>query len=122
MTDLRATDSQDVGPFDIANAHANGDRLSAQVCVARPGSAVEVSDRVLHELMNKGYRRIDLDVISGSSDGGAERRQVTWTPDQGKQMQPSSRTGDNPCLTARQVPTSGHSDRDRRAVGTESAR
>ena len=122
MTDLRATDSQDVGAFDIANARANGDRLTAQVCVARPGSAEDVSDRVLHELMNKGYNRIDLDLISSDPKGGAERRQVTWTPDQGKQMQGPSKTGDNPCLRGGQVSTSGDSGRQRSPVGTESTR
>jgi hypothetical protein len=122
VTDLESSNTQDVGAFEIANAHANGDRLTAQVCVSRAGSADDISDRVLHELMNKGYSRIDLEMFSNTGKGTTERRQVSWTPAQGKQIQAAASTGENPCLTAAQVPTAGQPGRERHTEPTNSTK
>ena len=92
QTDIVATVSEDVGPFDIADARAEGDQLSARVCVANADAAEKVVDRVLLQLRNKGYQRIELDVIAE----GGERQLVVWTP-AGRQAQPSTAGGDNPC-------------------------
>jgi hypothetical protein len=100
LTDIVATASDDVGPWDVANAQARDRTLTATVCMHAPGSADQISDRLLLQLVNKGYDRIDLAMFAPAGEGGAVRRQVSWTAQQGKQMQAESPASDNPCATS----------------------
>jgi hypothetical protein len=98
LTDITATTSDDVGPWDVANAQVSGNQLKADVCSASSGAADTISDRLLMQLRSKGYQRIELSVFAAEGDDTAQQ-QVIWTPQEGKQMQPVSRTSDNPCAT-----------------------
>jgi hypothetical protein len=100
LTDIVATTSEDVGPWDVANAQARDRTLTANVCMHRPGSADDISDRLLLQLINKGYDRIELAMYAPASEGGAVRQQVSWTAQGGKQLQPESQVSDNPCATS----------------------
>ncbi len=99
LTDIVATTSEDVGPWDVANAQARDRTLTANVCMHRSGSADEISNRLLLQLINKGYDRIELAMFAPASEGGAVRQQVSWTAQGGKQLQPESQASDNPCAT-----------------------
>jgi hypothetical protein len=62
----------------------------------RASAADEVSDRLLFQLRNKGYQKIELTMF-GKDGGSVQQRQVTWSPDAGKQMQQPSQTSDSRC-------------------------
>jgi hypothetical protein len=96
FTDIVATNSEDVGPWDVSNAHANGRQLTADVCLHEIDSAAAVSDRLLFQLQNKGYDRIQL-AMYATSGGQTERDQVSWSAETGKQMQGAAATSENPC-------------------------
>jgi hypothetical protein len=98
LTDIVADVSEDTGPWDVTNAQVNGDQLRADVCMAQPDAADTVSDRLLLQLRNKGYQRIDLNMIA-VKDGKATAQQVSWSTKQGKQMQAQSPASQNPCAT-----------------------
>lgn len=60
-------------------------------------AAEAVSDRVLLQLRNNGFRRIELDLVA--EDGSARR--AVWTPAESRQMQEGAQTGGrNPCASA----------------------
>ena len=98
LTDITSTASGDVGAWDVTGAKVNGDVLTANVCMERSGSAEAISDRLLLQLRNKGYQRIEL-VMYAPGDDGVEQRQVSWSTREGKQMQAVTRAGQNPCET-----------------------
>jgi hypothetical protein len=108
LTDIVATAAEDVGPWDVANAKAEGDRLTADVCLHDLDEADAVSDRLLLQLLNKGYSHIQLS-MHGRQEEGSSRQQVTWTREQGKQMQPGSQAADSPC-TAEAPAAGGHAE------------
>jgi len=63
--------------------------------MSRGGSAEEVSNRLLMQLRNKGYQRIELATFT--EDGGHVRRQqVSWTPHGGKHVQTEGQSSGNP--------------------------
>ncbi|MBS1818260.1 MAG: hypothetical protein JSU08_10045 [Acidobacteria bacterium] len=96
-TDIVAANTEGTGAWDVANAQANGTSLTADVCMSRGSSADVVSDRLLLQLRNKGYEQIDLTMVAGEN-GKTEVRKVSWSPQQGKQMQDASEGGgQNPC-------------------------
>jgi hypothetical protein len=96
FTDIVATNSADVGAWDVSNAQVNGTQLSADVCLQQMDKAEAVSDRLLFQLRNKGYDRIQL-AMYAPHDGQMQRQQVTWSATGGKQMQGASQSADNPC-------------------------
>lgn len=101
FTDIVATNSEDVGAWDVANAQVNGTQLSADVCMQQMDEAEAVSDRLLLQLRNKGYDRIQL-AMYAPDDGQVQRQQVTWSTTGGKQMQGASQSGENPCAARQQ--------------------
>lgn len=96
FTDIVATNSADVGAWDVSNAQVHDRQLTADVCMQKIDSADEVSDRVLFQLRNKGYDQIQLAMYAPVGDR-VERQQVTWSTQNGKQMQGASPAGENPC-------------------------
>jgi hypothetical protein len=101
FTDITATSSEDVGPWDVANAKVNAETLTADVCMSDIDAADMVSDRLLLQLRNKGFRNITLAMYSVEGKNGAQRREVTWSPDRGKQLSPASQAGQDPCAERR---------------------
>jgi hypothetical protein len=99
LTDIVANSSEDVGAWDIANAHVNGRTLAADVCLQKMDESDKVSERLLLQLRNKGYDRIELAMYS-AGDGQTQRRPVTWTSSSGTEMQQPSQSSQNPCATA----------------------
>lgn len=98
LTDIVATASDDVGPFDIANAQTTDATLKANLCIERAAEADTIIDRVLFQLRNKGYQRIELDVVPA---GGEGRRTAVWTPREGTQVSGAAAAGgENPCASA----------------------
>lgn len=96
FTDIVATNSSDVGAWDVSNAQVNGTQLTADVCMDRIDEADAISERLLFQLRNKGYDRIQLALYA--PDGAQTRtRQVTWSTSTGRQMQGVSDAGENPC-------------------------
>jgi hypothetical protein len=63
LTDIVATDTEDVGDFSVSGTR-EGDALRATVCVANPGRADAVVDRVLQQLFSRGLHTIVLDLYS----------------------------------------------------------
>jgi hypothetical protein len=96
LTDITATASEDVGAWNVTNAKANGDVLTANVCMEDPDSADAVSDRLLLQLRNKGYQRIELSMYAPGGEG-ARQQQVTWSTREGKQLLAATQAGQNPC-------------------------
>ena len=98
ITDIVATASDDVGPFEIANAHTTDATLTANLCIEQASEADTIIERVLFQLRNKGYQRIELDVVPASGEG---RRMAVWTPREGTQVSGAAAAGgENPCAPA----------------------
>jgi hypothetical protein len=76
-TDIVATNTERVGDYSVVAAR-DGDVLHASVCVGLARHANDVADRVLRQLMGRGYRTITLDLYARP-----ERpvHRVVWTPD-----------------------------------------
>jgi hypothetical protein len=115
-TDIVATYSGDTGPWDVSDAHADGAMLKANVCMSRASAADEVSDRLLLQLRSKGYERIELSMFAPAGDGQTSQRLVSWTPTQGKQLQPPSTAGQDPCA-ARNEANEPATDRSSQRAG-----
>lgn len=96
-TDILAVSSEGVGAWDVAQAQVDGTTLTADVCISDLDVADAVSHRLLMQLKNKGYERIDLAMYATAEGGGARVEKVAWTPDQGKQMQQGRQAAQNPC-------------------------
>jgi len=75
-TDIVATNTEAVGEYDVLAAR-DGDALHAAVCLTRPKRASRVADRVLQQLMSRGYRTITLDMYAAP---GRPVQRVVWTP------------------------------------------
>jgi hypothetical protein len=101
FTDIVATNTEAVGAWDVANAQANGTQLTADVCMQQMDAADEVSDRLLLQLRNKGYDRIQLAMYAPDGEQ-SQKQQVTWSTRNGKQMQGASQASDNPCANPHQ--------------------
>jgi hypothetical protein len=98
FTDIVAINTEATGPWDVSDAKVSGNALTANVCMEHSGEADEISHRLLFQLRNKGYQKIDLTMYAPAGNGSAaQQQQVTWTPDQGKQLQPASQASQNPC-------------------------
>jgi hypothetical protein len=97
ITDIVATASDDVGPFEIANEHTTDATLTANLCIEQASEADTIIERVLFQLRNKGYQRIELDVVP---TGGEGRRLAVWTPREGTQVNGvAAAGGENPCAS-----------------------
>ncbi len=96
MTDIVATVSEDVGHWDVINAHTQDRTLTADLCLARASSADAVSERVLMQLRSRGLERVDL-TMYGREGREVKSQKVSWTLASGKQLQEASTSGQNPC-------------------------
>src|SRR5689334_17986546 len=76
-TDIVATNTERVGDYSVAAAR-DGDTLHANVCVGAPGNATDIANRVLQQLMSRGYRTITLDMYAPPQ---RPIQRVVWTPD-----------------------------------------
>lgn len=95
-TDIMATSSEDVGPWDVALAQVTGDALAADVCISDADAADTVGHRLLLQLRNKGYQRITLTMYAGQAEV-ADVRKVNWSRNEGTQVQAAGRAEQNPC-------------------------
>jgi hypothetical protein len=100
-TDIVATVSEDVGHWDMVNAQEQGQRLTADVCMERAGSAAEVSERLLMQLRKKSYDQVEL-TMYGRDGQDVQVQKVSWTAASGKQMQQGGAASQNPCVTEEQ--------------------
>jgi hypothetical protein len=76
QTDIVATNTERVGDYDVVAAR-NGDALHASVCLSDPDRGNGVADRVLQQLMSRGYRQITLDLYTARQQ---PVQRVVWTP------------------------------------------
>lgn len=76
-TDIVATNTEQVGDYSVGGARA-GDTLHANVCIGVPGHANDIANRVLQQLMSRGYRTITLDLYAPPQ---RPLQRVVWTPD-----------------------------------------
>ena len=76
-TDIVATNTERVGDYSVAAAR-DRDTLHANVCIGIPGNASDIANRILQQLMSRGYRTITLDVYTPSQ---RPVQRVVWTPD-----------------------------------------
>jgi len=83
LTDVIATSTEDVGPYDVV-AIVDGDRgFTATVCMADASHASAVSERVIDQLIDHGYATITLHLVAMSPNGPTAVKQVHWTPQDG---------------------------------------
>jgi hypothetical protein len=76
-TDIVATNTEQVGDYYVVATH-DGDTLHANVCIAVPRNASDVANRVLQQLMSRGYRTITLDMYAPTQ---RPVQRVVWTPE-----------------------------------------
>ncbi len=96
VTDIVATVSEDVGAFDLAGATREGDTFRAFLCVEHGSESDTIANRVLLQLRNKGYQRIELAV---TPTDGSDASRAVWTPSGGVQMDAGRAAGENPCTS-----------------------
>jgi hypothetical protein len=83
LTDVIATSTESVGPYNVV-AIAGGDRgFTATVCMADASHASAVSERVIDQLIDHGYVSITLHLVAMSPHGPTAVKQVQWTPQGG---------------------------------------
>jgi hypothetical protein len=104
LTDISATSTEDVGPWDVADAQVEGGALNAVVCMSDTDAADKISDRLLLQLRNKGYARINLSMVASDREGKTRQQLVSWTAREGKQMQAASDVTQNVCTNQQENP------------------
>src|SRR3569623_1835654 len=60
FTDIVATNTEDVGPFEVVSASANDGGLTATVCIADAAHAEAVAAHVIEQRLNHGYASMTL--------------------------------------------------------------
>jgi hypothetical protein len=106
LTDIVATDTEDVGDYQITPSAA-GDTLTAMVCIVNRSKADAIAERVIHELLNHGFHAIALDIFAPLPDGRAERTRVRWTPYDGIRVAERSTVRESSCQPGSVPPRSG---------------
>lgn len=75
-TDIVSTSTEGVGGYDVT-ATREANTLRASVCLSDPAHAGAVADRVLAQLMSRGYQSITVDMYAAPQ---TPVQRVVWTP------------------------------------------
>jgi len=107
LTDIVATNTEDVGDFDVVR-RTMGEEFAGQVCVARGADPGTVATRIVMQLQQHNYDAITLDVFPRAAAGPIDVARIVWTPKGGQQPAVHRTEPANPCD---RDPAEGHSDR-----------
>jgi len=107
LTDIVATNTEDVGDFDVVR-RTMGEEFAGQVCVARGADPGTIAARIVMQLQQHNFAAITLDLFPRSAAGPIDVARIVWTPKGGQQPAVQRREPVNPC---EREPAEGHSDR-----------
>jgi hypothetical protein len=93
-TDIVATLSEDVGPYELIRTTVNT-AFDGHVCVADPKHSDEIAARIIQQLSNQQFTTITIDVYS------ARGPIARFLRDRGEERREGLQVNSNPCANFR---------------------